>query len=320
MNTTTSCSQKIISLAVAFLFLACSARASDNSTYEFLRSDVSARSAAMAGSFVSIQNDINTMFYNPAALATLGQPQASFGFTKNLLDVNAGYAAYGQEYNGIGTFGVGVDYVNYGSFDRTDDLQNVLGTFSAGDFAMLLGYAFTPEENLNLGVTGKLIYSSIAEAHSSALALDAGALYYVPGPNPLTLGISILNLGTQLNPYLSTRESLPLDIKIGATIKPQHLPLLLSINFHRLNEQQDSFFQRFKAFSIGGEFTLSKPLRFRFGFHNERRTDLNLGTTNGMAGFSLGGGLVLQTLRFDYAYVSLGNIGSVNQLTVAMNL
>ncbi|MDE3057100.1 MAG: type IX secretion system protein PorQ [Bacteroidota bacterium] len=313
-------SKKIISISSSFLFLATVVHASDNPTYEFLRSDVSARSAAMAGSFVSMQNDINTMFYNPAGLATIEQPQASFGFTKNLLDVNAGYAAYGQDYGGLGTFGIGVDYVNYGSFDRTDDLQNVLGTFSAGDFALLLGYAYTPEENLSLGVNGKIIYSSIADAHSSALAVDAGVLYSVPGDNPLTLGISILNVGAQLDPYFDTRESLPLDITIGGAIKPQHLPLLLSVNFHRLNEEQDSFIQRFKAFSVGGEFTLSKPLRFRFGFHNERRSDLKLGTTNGMAGFSLGGGLVLQTLRFDYAYISLGNIGGMNQITVAMNL
>jgi hypothetical protein len=320
MNTTMSYSRKIASLLFSFLFFTCAAYASDNSTYEFLRSDVSARSAAMAGSFVSIQNDINTMFYNPAGLATIEQPQASFGFTKNLLDVNAGYAAYGQQYNDVGIFGVGINYVNYGSFDRTDDLQNVLGTFSAGEFAMLFGYGYTPEENLNIGVNAKFIYSSIADVHSTAVALDAGAIYSIPGLNPVTLGISISNLGTQLSSYYDTRESLPLDITIGGTIKPQHLPLLLSVNFHKLNEQQDSFIQRFKAFSVGGEFMLSKPLRFRFGFQNERRSDLKLGTTNGLAGFSLGGGLVLETLRFDYAYVSLGNIGSVNQITVAMNL
>ncbi len=315
-----SCSQRIIFFAAVFLFLTYSAHASDNSTYEFLRSDVSARSAAMAGSFVSIQNDINTMFYNPAALATLGQPQASFGFTKHLLDVNAGYAAYGQQYNDIGTFGIGLNYINWGTFDRTDDLQNVLGTFSAGEFAMLVGYGYTPEENLNLGVNAKFIYSSIADVHSTAVALDAGAIYSIPGLNPITLGISISNLGTQLSSYYDTRESLPLDITIGGTIKPQHLPLLLSVNFHKLNETQDSFIQRFRAFSVGGEFTLSKPLRFRFGFQNERRSDLQLGTTNGLAGFSLGGGIVLETFRFDYAYVSLGNIGNINQVSVAMNL
>lgn len=321
MNTKNLCGGKIISLVVVSLFFASSAFSSENPTYEFLRSDVSARSAAMAGSFVSVLDDINTMFYNPASLASLNQPQASFGFTKNLLDVNSGYAAYGQQYGDLGTFGLGVDYVNYGSFDwTTTDPNNVIGTFSAGDFALLLGYAYTPEENLYLGINGKFIYSSIADAHSSALALDAGALYYVPGDNPLTFGFSISNLGTQLSSYLGTRENLPLDITIGATLKPQHLPLLLSLNFHKLNEQQDSFMQRFKSFSVGGEFTLSKPLRFRFGFHNERRSELKLGITNGFAGFSLGGGLVLETLRFDYAYISLGNIGSINQITVAMNL
>ena len=34
-------------------------------TYEFLRNDVSARAAAMGGSFVSVLNDPSAVFYNP---------------------------------------------------------------------------------------------------------------------------------------------------------------------------------------------------------------------------------------------------------------
>ena len=65
---------------------------------------------------------------------------------------------------------------------------------------------------------------------------------------------------------------------------------------------------------------MSKELRFRFGYQNERRRELKLGTSSGLAGFSFGGGLVLEKLRFDYAYVSLGKIGSLNSISVGMNL
>jgi len=134
------------------------------------------------------------------------------------------------------------------------------------------------------------------------------------------MGASVLNLGTQLNPYIDTRENLPLELKIGASIKPEHLPLLLSVNVHRLNDTQDDLISHFRAFSVGGEFTLSKELRFRFGFDNERRRNLKLGTSSGIAGFSFGAGLVLETLRFDYGYTSLGKIGSLNRVTVGMVL
>jgi hypothetical protein len=307
-------------LTLAFLFMTYSPAESQNSTYSFLRNDVSARSAAMAGSFVAMRNDVNTIFYNPAGLATLTQSQASFGYFKHLLDINAGYVSYAQELSGVGMVGFGVNYVNYGTFDETDALANKLGTFGAGDLALSVGFAGELEENLSYGVAGKFIYSSIADARSSAIAADFGILYVIQGANPISMGASVLNLGTQLNPYIDTRENLPLEIMIGATVKPEHLPLLLSVNVHRLNDIQDDLISHFRAFSVGGEFTLSKELRFRFGFDNERRRDLKLGTSSGLAGFSFGGGLVLETLRFDYGYTSLGKIGSLNRVTVGMLL
>ena len=291
-----------------------------NSTYTFLLNDVGARSAAMAGSFVSMRNDVNTIFYNPAGLATVIRPQVSFGYLKNLLDINSGYVSYAQDLSDIGKIGFGINYVNYGTFDETDALANKIGTFSAGDLDVSVGFATEFEENLYYGFAGKFIYSSIADVSSSAIAADFGILYFIPGANPMTIGASILNIGTQLNPYLTTRESLPLDVKVGASIKPEHLPLLLSVDLHELNETQDNLVSHFKMFSIGGEFTMSKELRFRFGYDNERHQDLELGTSSGLAGFSFGGGLVLETLRFDYAFTSLGKIGSLNTITVEMNL
>jgi hypothetical protein len=307
-------------LTLNVLLLAWGAVHAQNSTYTFLLNDVGARSAGMAGSFVSMRNDVNTIFYNPAGIATITQPQASFGYLKNLLDINSGYVSYAQDLSSIGKIGFGIDYVNYGSFDETDELANKIGTFSAGDLALSVGFATEFEENLYYGVAAKFIYSSIADAASSAIAADFGILYLIPGANPVSFGASIRNIGTQLNPYLTTRESLPLDVSVGATIKPQHLPLLLNFNFHGLNETQDNFVSHFKMYSIGGEFTLSKELRFRFGFDNERRKDLTLGTSSGLAGFSFGGGIALQTFRFDYALTSWGRIGSLNSITVEMNL
>lgn len=294
--------------------------AGERPTYEFLRNDVSARAGAMAGSFVSMNNDPTGIFYNPATIGTALAPQVVFGYTNHLLDINAGYAAYAQEFEEIGVVGIGANYVNYGTMDQRDDLGNSLGTFSAGDLALSLSVARPFEENLYYGITGKFIYSSIADANSSALAADIGILYLIPGDNPISLGATIANIGRQLNPYGTTQESLPLDVKIGGTLKPQHLPLQLNLNFHKLNEERDSFIDKFNAFSIGGEFTLSKALVFRFGYNNERRKELKVGTSAGMAGFSLGGGLFWKNIRIDYSFNSLGKIGSITMISIGMDV
>ena len=303
-------------LVVPFLALS-----GDRPTYDFLRGDVGARASAMAGSFVSMNGDPVSMFCNPAGLATLAGPQAAFGYTNHLLDINAGFAAYAQSVDGIGLFGFGVNYMDYGDFTKTDIFANDLGTFTAGDLALSLSMANPLEENLYYGVTVRYIRSTIDASSSSAIAGDAGLLYLIPGDDPITIGLVVSNAGTQTDPYVDTKEPLPLDVRIGGTVKPQHLPLQLSLNFHRLNDPADSFFERFTSFTVGGEFTLSKALRFRFGYNNERRKELKIGSSAGMAGFSLGGGLVMNKLRIDYGFTSLGSrIGSISMITVALDV
>ncbi|MBP1647820.1 MAG: hypothetical protein H6Q30_1265 [Bacteroidetes bacterium] len=292
--------------------------AQSNTVYNFLRSDVSARAAALAGSFFTVTNDPNLLFYNPAGIGTLEQPTGSVGFFKHLLDINSGYVSYGQAFEGIGHFGVGVLYTNYGSFTETDDQDNTLGTFSAADIAASVAYSNTLDENLFYGVALKFIHSSIADAHSAGLATDVGILYRVPDTR-LNIGASVRNLGGQLSAYVNTKEELPLDVAFGASIVPKGLPLLLNVNFHKLNESADNFADRFRSFTVGGEFTLSKVIQLRFGYNNEQRKDLRIESTSGLAGFSAGLGLVISEYRFDYALSSLGKIGSLHRISIGTN-
>jgi hypothetical protein len=306
---------------VKLLFVLCvlscaTAFAGSNSTYDFLRADVSARAGALAGSYVTIMNDATSIFYNPAGLSTLEKPAGSLGFFKHLMDINSGYVTYSQPYEDLGYFGIGVLYVNYGSFDETDDLGNKLGsTFSASDLALSLGYSNTIEENLYWGANAKFIYSSIAGTTSTGLAADLGILYNIPDSR-VTIGASLRNLGGQLSSYLSTKENLPLDFVVGASVVPKGIPLLLNLNFHKLNDDVKTFGERFKAFSVGGEFTLSKVLQARVGYNNEQRQELKTGTSAGLAGFSGGIGITVQDYKVDYALSSLGSIGSLHRITI----
>jgi len=119
-----------------------------------------------------------------------------------------------------------------------------------------------------------------------------------------------------LKSYISTKEDLPLDVKIGISKRLEHLPLYLNLNFHKLNNSTDNFLDRFSAFSIGGEFTISQAIRLRFGYNNERRRELKIGTTAGLAGFSIGGGLVFEPYKIDYSFSSMGQIGALHRVTV----
>lgn len=286
-------------------------------TYAFLRLDNSARAAALGGSFVSVANDPVSLFYNPAGLSTLTSGQASFGYLKHVLDINAGYAAYSQQYHDWGWFGAGVSYINYGTFTETDDVGNRLGTFRANELVAILGYSNLLYEKIHYGANLKLIYSSIADSRSTAVAVDIGGMYVLQAEQ-ITVGVSLRNLGRQVNAYINTQEDLPLDLAVGVSKRLEHLPLLLNLNFHRLNEPTENIATRFRAFSVGGEFTVSEAMQLRFGYDNEQRRDLKIGTSAGLAGLSFGGGFVTGRYRFDYAFSSLGKIGGLHRITLGI--
>ena len=290
-----------------------------NTVFNFLRTDVSSRAAGMAGSFVGVLNDPTTIFYNPAGLSTLTNPMGSVGFFKHLLDINTGYISYAQEIQGAGFVGASVLYTSYGSFTRTDEAANNLGTFSAGDLAVIVGYSNLLDENLHYGINIKYIYSSIEEYSSTGLAGDFGILYSIPD-SKVTLAASILNAGTQLSEYGSVKEDLPLDVVIGGSVVPRGIPLLLHVSFHKLNASTDDFGERFRAFRVGGEFTLGPSFQLRFGYDNEKRTDLKIGSTAGLAGFSGGIGIAVSNYRLDYAISSLGTIGEWHRVSLGVIL
>jgi hypothetical protein len=289
-------------------------------TFDFLRIDVSARSAALNGSFVSMKDDPNGLFYNPALIGTLTIPRVSFTYFDHLMDVSAGTVSYGQPIEGLCNIGAGITYISYGSFQRTDENMNVLGTFGAKELAFAAGFAFHYDDDILVGINAKYIYSSIAEYSSYALDIDFGFLYEIPSQN-LTIGGSILNIGQQFKTYAGTNEPLPRDIKLGITKRPEHLPVFINIVFHRLNEGGPKFFDRFSNFTFGAELLMSETIRLRVGYNNKQRKDMKMGTSSGLAGFSFGGGIILRDYLIDYAYNSWGkNINGIHRFSLGINL
>lgn len=290
--------------------------AQDITAFDFLRVPMNARAAALGNTSLTFRNDVNALFSNPGALSTLEAPSASIGFFKHLLDVNAGYAVYGQKWEGLGYVSAGIVYMDYGSFEETDKFGDRTGKeFGAGDLALSLGYG-NATGNLNYGGAVKFIYSSLEDYSSAAAALDLGVSYYFP-EQQLVLAAGAQNLGTQLSTFAGIDESLPLDVRLGIGKKLEHLPLNIMLNFHKLNESQDSFFDRFSNFSVGGEFDLSESLKARVGYYNELRRELKIGNTAKLAGFSGGFGLKIATYMLDYAYNSLGEIGAFHRFSLS---
>ena len=306
--------KRIVFLATLTFLFSYSSVFSQN-TYEFLRVDMSARAGALGGSFVSYFDDADIIFYNPAGMKLSKGSPISFSFTKHLLDINLASLSYSTEIENVGRFGAALQYINYGNFTKADEFGNRTGEFGAGELAVLLGYAGEFEENFYYGANAKIIYSSIADRSSSAIAVDLGLHYQIPSQQ-INIALVALNLGTQISSFINTSEDLPVDVAFGISKRLKNLPLRLSLDFHKLTEDRDDFIQRFKAFSIGAEFYLSQIFSLRFGYDNEKRSELKVGTTAGIAGFNAGLGVNVSSYRFDYGYSSLGKVGALHRISL----
>lgn len=309
-------SAAIITLLVLSVFIG---NLFSQNTYEFLRIDMSARAASLGGTFVSNHDDPNIIFYNPAGINLLTESPISFSFVKHVLDINLASLSYSTEFENIGRFGGAIKYINYGTFVRATEDGMREGEFGAGDVAFILSYANSLDLNFNYGANIKFIYSKIDDRNSTGIAFDLGLNYFVPEQD-LSVGFAAMNIGSQISSYYEEKEQLPLDVIVGVSKKLQHLPLRLSLDFHKLNAERDDFVQRFKAFSVGAEFTLSKVLRLRFGYDNEKRSDLKIGTSAGIAGFNAGLGALVSNYTFDYGFSSLGAIGALHRVTISTKL
>ncbi len=306
-------------LLVTTLLILISLTSKAQNTYEFLRLDMSARAGALGGSFVSNNDDPDVIFYNPAGLQLLTDSPISFSFAKHLLDINLASLSYSFQHEDFGRFGVAAKYINYGTFKGADENGVPTTDFGAGEVAFIIGYANMLDENFFYGVNAKYIYSGIEKFSSSAIGFDVG-LHYAAPAQQINVGVAILNIGSQLTPYKNTQEDLPLDFVIGISKRLEYLPLRLSLDFHKLNEERDEFFEKFKSFTVGAEFTLSKVLRLRFGYDNEKRKELKIGSFAGIAGFNAGIGAIIKEYRFDYGFSSMGSIGELHRISVSTTL
>ncbi|MBC8043588.1 MAG: type IX secretion system protein PorQ [Rhizobacter sp.] len=314
--------RKLFPLLIFSFFVSNVAHA-QTTAFEFLRLDRSARTAALGGNSVSIGSDITSFFQNPAAINLQTDRMAAFSFQKNLLDINSGFVVYGQALRGIGNVAAGISFVNYGRGDAYDGEGNLTGSWGASDLAVQLGlsreFVFEDIGLFTAGASIKFIYSGIDIYSSTAAAIDAGVLLFIPG-DAWQIGIALTNLGTQVSRYTDAQESLPIDLRVSATKRLEGLPLSLSVGFERLADTTPNFTDRFSNFIIGGEFILSEEVLLRLGYNNARRQGLRTDTALGLEGFSGGLGIKVDKFQFDYAFSSYGVLGGLHQLTVATAL
>jgi len=311
--------------------------------FNFLNVTTSARQAALGGEVLTLYNDINQPLWNPSTINKELDNKLSASYVDFLADVNYGSLSFAHLINRrFGTLHAGITYVNYGKFIAADENGVETGTFNARDLSVSVGYAYRiPSSHFYAGTNVKFISSSIENYTSSGAALDLGLTYF-DDTKPYIFTAVIRNVGYQITAFDEVRESLPLEIAVGASYKLENVPLQWHVTINSLQKwdvsvqnpsdsqttiggetsnNKISFVNNaFRHVVVGAEFFPEKGFNLRLGYNFRRGRELRLTESRTFAGLSAGFGLKMGRLKFNYAFTKFHPVSNTNTFTLNINL
>jgi hypothetical protein len=314
-----------------------------NTHFEFVNLSFNARQTALGGENVSAtQNDPGRFFYNPSLLDSTLYNYATFSFLMLPANIRGGQTAYIFKKKKKFFSAVGIQFINYGEFKGRDEFGEPTQNFYASEFAPQVTVAHAVN-NFELGASTKFVYSNLAGYSASAISMDMGGNFKHPNKD-IVIGMVVKNVGLGLARYSKNEKSiLPLDIQIGSTFKPEHMPVRFSVTAQKLfrydiayydpnlgrgrgnlayTEKKPDFFDKFiRHWVLSSELLLSKNLHIIAGYNFLRRKDLKIQPgSSGWAGFSIGTCILTKKIKFYLAHSIYHISGSITSIACNLNL
>lgn len=296
------------------------------SVYQFLNLVTSPRQAALGGKVLTFyDSDVNQAHFNPATINPEMDNHLSLNYGSYYGDVTYGTASYAYTYDRrLQTFFGGVNYVNYGKFEGYDENGQQTSNFTGSEVALTLGYAYNiPGSDFYFGANTKFISSALESYTSFGAAIDLGALY-IDTENDVNWALSIRNIGAEITPYADTREKIPLEVMAGVSQLMENVPIRWHVTLENLQqwqlafsnpnraegsldggstEEKVSFFNNaLRHVILGAELFPEKGFNLRLGYNFRRGEELRIVEKRNFSGLSVGFGLKIKNLKFNYSY------------------
>ncbi len=174
---------------------------------------VTARALGLGGAYVGTADDASSVIWNPAALATLVPNEVRFETAQLFEDTQVHALNFAVPGNRLPSFGLSIVTLRSGEFERTNELNDPLGTFREVETA----YIFTMSRNINprfaLGTNVKLVTQTVEDFSGTGVGFDLGAVMDVTPT--FRVGASILNVGGPNLMLRDTKEKYPIEFRGG---------------------------------------------------------------------------------------------------------
>lgn len=312
-------------------------------SFAYLQLPSSAKITALGG-YTSIANtaDIPSITQNPSLLNQRMHNTWSLNICNYFQDIQYGYIATAFKVKDVGMFGIGVNYVNYGTFILRDDIGNELGTFKANENTFNLSYS-RAFRKFNYGISSKFLFSTLESYRSTGIALDLGGSY-TDSINGFGLSFSLLNVGSQVKTYTGGFEALPFEARFAVSKKLKHAPFRFTLTLHDLQKfdltyedalngsnqidlstglpikKEYSFTDKLmRHVGLGTELLFTENFNIRFGYNHQLRKELSIEERPGTVGFSWGFGIKVKKINFSYGSAKYHLAGNTNMFSLSVN-
>lgn len=291
------------------------------SAFNTLRLPASSHAAALGGQNVTLIEDEPTAgWYNPALYANVSDLSAGLDFMTYAAGSTWMGAHFVKAFGERHTMAVGVQYMNYGKMDETDEAGNTLGQFSAKDIVIGAGYSYLLSDRWTGGANLKMMVSNLADYTALAAAIDVGVNYY-DDENDLSVSASLQNIGTQLKAYHDgQRTHLPFTLALGFSKGMAHLPMRFHVTMTDVTRWKSSYYVlpenkdkdksdkvgfgkiALNHFVLGLDILPTDYLYLSVGYNFRRAYELKASGSSHLAGLSAGAGVNVKHFKFGVSY------------------
>lgn len=310
----------LLASALAASALTCAAQDGSNA-YTFLNIPLSSRIYGLGGVNISlVDNDVSVIDQNPALLGQEMSGQIAMGYMRYVGQSNFAGLRYAQAAGEHGAWSAAIQYFGYGSIKETGATGEIIGDFSPKDALFMAAYSHDITDRLRGGINLKMAYSSYAEFSAMAIATDLGINYFDP-ERDLSFSVVVANLGGQVKKFNEKYDRLPIDVRIGYSQVYGNFPIRISITAWNLTKwhlpyyeygdgstdsepkRKDSFGSNlFRHLVFGADLVSSPNWYLGVGYNYKTRTDMQAYTRNFLSGFSLSGGISVNSLGVGVAF------------------
>lgn len=300
-----------------------------NFIYNFLNLSYSSRVMGLGGNLISVHDDDPTlMLLNPSYISDRYHNSLALNFTDYFTKSNAIAASYSYTFPKAGSFTIGIYGLNYGSFRGADELGLETGTFSAADYALVIGWGRELSPHFSIGANLKTIFSFYEAYYSIGMVVDLAGSYYNEEKR-LSLTLMAKNIGSQIASYApGNYELVPFDLQFALSQRLQHIPIRYHITLHSLYRWNMSYYGRdnpfiqtdaisgepqypskvaqfadnlFRHFVFGIEIEPIKYFSLQLAYNHNVHQEMKVLSRKSLAGFSYGLQLNIKGIRVGFS-------------------